>query len=145
MITMLAGATLALAPQPAPAADAPGASAAPYVFTPDAAAQAALADLAAGPDAGARSTALESVRTLDAADRPALLRNLAAFTRDAQTTRGGMVAGAVIRELAIPADDVVTALVPLLDTADADLRAEAANMLGTYEDRSASRAPDFSR
>lgn len=136
--------TILLCVTPALAADAEQ-IAQPFDFAPEPATQATLAEFAAAPDATARSSALTAIRALDASDRPALIRNLAAFAHDATSTRDAMVAGAVIRALDIPDNDVVRALVPLLDVADAELAAQAANMLGAFEGKSATRAPDFSR
>jgi hypothetical protein len=122
-----------------------GADAAPeQEFTPEPAIQAALAQWAAADAPVARDAAVARVRQLDSANRAELVRNLIFFTLDAQTTREGMVAGAVVKELTIPPRDVIDAVIPLLDTRDDKLKAQAANILGGYEDRSADRPPNYS-
>ncbi|MCB9851141.1 MAG: hypothetical protein H6817_10615 [Phycisphaerales bacterium] len=103
-----------------------------------------LRTIASTEDAGAKQTAWDRIRQADTADRTALLQQLAIFTTTADNERDALLAGTVIREFKIPDDTVVQALVPLLESDDASLKAQVGNMLGGYEDRSADRPPNFS-
>lgn len=113
-------------------------------FTPDPAVGTALADLASAADSAEREAAWQRIQALDRSDRGELIRGLVYFTRDAQSTRAGMIAGTVIAELEIAPRTVIEALVPMLESTDDSLIAQVARVLSQYEDVSAARPPDYS-
>jgi hypothetical protein len=115
---------------------------------PDPAVHAALSSLANAPDDSARRGAWEQVRAAANADRTAFIQGLVHFARDAKETPGAMpgamVSGAVIKELELSPREVIRAVVPLLESTDEAVKAQAANLLGGYEQLAADRTPDFS-
>jgi hypothetical protein len=72
-----------------------------------------------------------------------LVRQLFLTAQEATDTREAMLFGWVVAALPIPDRDVVGALVPLLESTDAKLRAEVGNVLSEYEDRSLDRGASF--
>lgn len=64
--------------------------------------------------------------------------------RHAGEPRSRAVVGQILRRLAAPKRVVVTSLVTHLDDRDAAIRGDAREMLKGYENRSATRPPDFS-
>jgi hypothetical protein len=73
-----------------------------------------------------------------------LVPQLVLLAEESRDTRTGMLPGVIVERLAIPAADVVAALVPLLASEDPARRAQLARMLAHYEDHSLERGADFS-
>ncbi len=92
----------------------------------------------------ARQTALADLRALDQQRRPHLLQQVVLHVTQNDGPRTTLGAGALLAELAIADMEAVRALTPLLDDADAQVRKQAGNILGGYEDASAERPPDYS-
>ena len=126
-----------IGPAPATADDATAA------VTTDVAAQKAIDAVASTRDETQSQAAWQQVRARYAADQTALLQQLVLYSANATNAREKIVAGAVIDELDVPERTVVRAIVPLLDSEDAAVRRQTANVLGNYEDASAGRPPNF--
>lgn len=85
--------------------------------------------------------------TLEASAGPGhgrLVPQLFLFSRRATDTREAMFFGVVRRELRLPDEHIVRALVPLLEAPDTALRRDLGGVLSEYEGRSAERGADFS-
>lgn len=111
---------------------------------PDAAMQAGIRRLLAAQSAEDQRAALEALRAGAGAEHGLLVPQLFLFTRQATDTRDAMLLGFVLERLAIPDEHVVRALVPLLESGDAGVRAALGNVLSEYEHRSVDRGADFS-
>ena len=107
----------------------------------DRALQETIRSLAAPKSAGEQRTALDNLR---AVEHERLVPQLFLFSETARDTRDAMAMGFVLHELAIPPRDVIAALVPMLETADAARRQALGNVLSEYEDRSVDRGASFS-
>ncbi len=122
---------------------ADGSDASPDAYAPIESMQSVFAE-ATDSDTASRSASWDRIREFDAANRKALIQQLALFGSDAKTTAKSMLAGAVIKEFAMTESDVVGALVPMLAVDDEAVQKTVAGMLAAYEDRSATRPADFS-
>jgi hypothetical protein len=111
---------------------------------PDPAFQAAVASVVRAADEQQQRAALGRLRAMDDAAREQLIRQLVYYSSHAANTKDAMAAGAVIHWLGIPDSAVVSALVPLLDTPDADMRRSARGILRGFESWTAGHRPDFS-
>jgi hypothetical protein len=87
---------------------------------------------------------LASLRRIGGADPSALVLQLFLFSKDATDTREAMAFGGLADLLRIPAQDIVAALVPLLESSDPALRRSVGDVLSEFEHRSAERGADFS-
>ena len=72
-----------------------------------------------------------------------LVPQLLLFKEQSRSTREGMLFGAVVEQLHIPAADIVAGLVPLFEGADATRRAALGGVLSEFEDRSIDRGANF--
>ena len=88
-------------------------------------------------------SALNTLRNIGGADFQDLVPQLFLFSKDATDTREGMAFGGLVDQLRIPDMAIVRALVPLLESADRELRREIGNVLSEFEDRSVDRPPSF--
>src|SRR5262245_14387984 len=122
-------------------AQQPGSSGLP---SPDPALQAGLRQVLAARDPTEQRAALELLRAGAGPAHARLVPQLFLFLQEAHDTREGMLPGLVLKELAVPAGDVVGALAPLLEGADRPLRRALGRVLSQYEDRSVERGADFS-
>jgi hypothetical protein len=121
----------------------PAAQQATVLPRPDPALQAAIRKVTAPRDEADQASALAELRERAGPAHAALVPQLFLFSFGANDTREGMALGVVLDALAVPAGDVVRALVPLLESEDPAVRAEVGNVLSEYEDRSIERGPDF--
>jgi len=112
---------------------------------PDAAYQAALADVAAAPDRAGMDAAVSRVVSMNEGNLARLVPQLVwhAAKRPPSASAPSVV-GHVFKRLADVKHGVVAALAPLLDDADTAIREVTRDLLRGYEDRSALRPPDFS-
>jgi hypothetical protein len=93
-------------------------------------------------DSGARREAAAAIAgRLDPDSRLATVQQLFLFSAAARDTRAAMAFGLLRAELAIPADDVLRALVALLDDPDPTLQSALAGALAAFEDPSVERGP----
>jgi len=106
--------------------------------------QAGLRRLLDAPSAAEQRAAFELLRANAGAAHERLVPQLFRFLELATDTKEAMLAGVVLRELAVPPEHVIGALVPLFDGADAALRAALGGVLSEYERRDAERGADFS-
>src|SRR5262245_54030396 len=111
---------------------------------PDPAVQAGIRRLLAAASLEEQSAALDSLRAGAGAEHELLVQQLFLFSEHATDTREAMVLGVVLQRLAVPAQHVVRALVPLLESGDVALRAAVGNVLSEYEHLSVDRGADFS-
>lgn len=124
----------------APAFQAPGAG-----LTPDAELQAALRRLVESSSPDEQRAALQFVAANAGAAHQRLLPQLLLFKEQSQSTREGMLFGALVEQLRIPPQDIVAAFVPLLEGASASRRASIGGVLAEFEDRSIDRGANFDR
>ncbi|MSR62886.1 MAG: hypothetical protein EXS08_10630 [Planctomycetes bacterium] len=110
----------------------------------DATLQAGLQRLLDAPSAAEQRQAFEFLRANAGAAHARLVPQLFRLAQLATDTREAMLEGVVLAELQVPADDVIHALVPLFDGADAALRAALGGVLSEYEERSGEHGADFS-
>ncbi|MCP4247583.1 MAG: hypothetical protein GY778_11090 [bacterium] len=135
--TLTAVAAASAAVDDAPAADTP-------VIDPDPALQKVIATVMSPSDQRQQDSALDQLRTLGDAEPERLVRQSVYYSTQAATTRDAMAAGVIIRRLNVSDSDVITALIPLLETTGEKLGQSVRNILSGYEGRSAGRRPDFS-
>jgi hypothetical protein len=121
----------------------PAAQQATVLPRPDPALQAAIRRVTAPTDEADQTEALAELRERAGPAHAALVPQLFLFSFAASDTREGMAMGVVLDALAVPAGDVVRALVPLLESEDPAVHAEVGNALSEYEDRSIERGADF--
>jgi hypothetical protein len=105
--------------------------------------QAGLQRLLSATEEDEQRRALDALRASAGPGQERLVRQLFLTALEATDTREAMLFGWVVAALPIPAQDVVGALVPLLESTDAKLRAEVGNALSEYEDRSLDRGASF--
>ena len=79
-------------------------------------------------------SALGALRTRAGEENAILIRQLFLFMRQSTTTKEAMAFGAIREALEIPDEHVIRALEPLLDGADAALRAELDDVLSEFQD-----------
>ncbi|MEQ1895346.1 MAG: hypothetical protein ABL998_22635, partial [Planctomycetota bacterium] len=91
-----------------------------------------------------RTAAFEFLRANAGARHVRLVQQLLLWSERSRDTDTGMLPGIVHAELAIPAADVVEALLPLLASEDPARRAELAGVLSEFEDHDLLRGADFS-
>jgi len=111
---------------------------------PDPAVQGGIRRLLDAKDEGEQRAALGLLESKAGNEHELLVPQLFLFSAQATDTRDAMAFGVVLRELDIPADHVVRALVPLLESDDPDVREELGNVLSEYEHLSVDRGADFS-
>lgn len=114
-------------------------------ITPDDTFQAALADLFNAPDKAVFSRQADQLLALRAGDSKQLVAQLLWFAaQHHQDARTKAFVGNVLVRLSAPKHIIVAALAPQLDNRDETVRGMAQELLKSYEDRSATRVPDFS-
>jgi hypothetical protein len=109
----------------------------------DARMQAAFDRIAVAGDAEGRRAAF-GVMTVPVQDRPETVRQLVVYAARAGGMQPAQVFAAVSDERNLSDQEIVAAIIPMLELADGQHRTQAINVLGQYENRSASRPPDFS-
>lgn len=110
---------------------------------PDPALQAGIRRLLAAASPEDQRLALEALRAGAGPAHELLVPQLFLFSAQATDTREAMLLGIVLQRLAIPAEHVIRALVPLLESPDGALRRDIGNVLSEYEQRSVERGADF--
>src|SRR5262245_12708593 len=111
---------------------------------PDPAVQGGIRRFLDAKDEGEQRAALELLGSKAGNEHQLLVPQLFLFSTKATDTRDAMVFAVVLRELSIPRDHVIRALVPLLESDDPDVREELGNVLSEYEHISVDRGADFS-
>ena len=111
---------------------------------PDPALQAGIRRLVAAASPDEQHRALDALRAEGGGAHERLVPQLLLFSREARDTKEAMVLGFVLRQLAVPAEHVLRALVPLLESPDVELRADVGGVLSEYEHLSPDRGADFS-
>jgi hypothetical protein len=99
---------------------------------PDATLQAGLRRLLDAPNEVEQRQAFEFLRANAGTAHERLVPQLFRLLVLATDTRDAMLAGVVLAELDVPSEHVIGALVPLLDGADAGLRAALGGVLSGY-------------
>jgi len=126
-----------------PALGAPAASTPD--LAPDGVFQAAIArvEKAVTPDDARQQ--MDALLSLGERDQANLIGQLLWYSaRHVGDRRARAMVGRAFRQIAAPKDVVVTALVAHMDDRDAAVRSDVRELLKKYEDRSATRPPDFS-
>lgn len=111
---------------------------------PDLELQRGLARLLASDTQATRTEAFEFLRSNAGAKHARLVQQLMVWSERSRDTDTGMLPGIVQAELALPATDVVEALLPLLASEESARRALVAGVLAQYEDQDVLRGADFS-
>lgn len=111
---------------------------------PDPALQGGLERLLESDTPATRAAAFESLRANAGAGHARLVQQLMLWSERSRDTDTGMLPGIVHAELAIPATDVVEALLPLLASDEPARRAAVARVLSEFEDHDNLRGADFS-
>jgi hypothetical protein len=107
--------------------------------------QAALTDLFSEPDKATFDGQVDQLLKLRVGDSRQLILQLLWFAaQHPQDKRTKPFVGHVLRRIDAPKDAIVTALAPHLDNRDASVQGMVRDLLRGYEDRSATRPPDFS-
>ena len=114
------------------------------LLRPDPAVQAGIRRLLDAQSPDEQRAALAALEAGAGPEHRLLVQQLFLFTRAATDTREAMILGVVLARLDVPGEHVVGALVPLLESGDAELRAALGNVLSEYEHRSVDRGADFS-
>jgi len=110
---------------------------------PDPELQRGLERLLASDTPATRAAAFDFLRANAGARHARLVPQLMLWSERSRETDTGMLPGIVQAELAIPAEDVVAALVPMLASEDPARRAALGRVLSEYEDHDNLRGADF--
>jgi len=110
---------------------------------PDPVLQDRLRALLAADTAEEQARLLEALRTGAGAGNAHLVQQLLLFSEASRSTREAMLFGFVRARLPLANEEIVNALVPLLEGAHAPRRASIAGVLSEFEDLSAERGVDF--
>ncbi|MEE8169257.1 MAG: hypothetical protein V3T70_01800, partial [Phycisphaerae bacterium] len=78
------------------------------------------------------------------ADPRHFVERICGYARSHANVKSGMLFGVLVRDLRIPDQAVILATLPLLESADEEIRTDAIGILAQYERASARQAPDFS-
>ncbi|MBI5764466.1 MAG: hypothetical protein HZA51_13170 [Planctomycetes bacterium] len=114
-------------------------------ITPDNACQASLANLFSTTDKPAFNRQVDQIIAGQGDDGRQVVPQLVWYAaRHQQETRTKAFVGQVLARIAAPKSVIVEALVPHLDNKDAAIRGIVKELLVGYEDRSATRPPDYS-
>lgn len=114
-------------------------------IAPDASIQSSLANLASAPDRSAFNRQVDQLIERQSDDGRPLIPQLVWYAaRHQQETRTKAFVGRVLASIATPKNVIVEALAPHLDNNDVAIRGIVRELLMNYEDRSATRPPDFS-
>lgn len=114
-------------------------------IAPDDAYQAALTDLFNAPDKAAFNRQADQFFALRAGDTRQVVAQLLWFAaRHHDKARTKAFVGKVLTRLEAPKDVIVVGLAPHLDNREENVRVMVQELLTGYEDRSATRQPDFS-
>lgn len=111
--------------------------------TPEPELQRGFERLLASDTPASRAAAFEFLRANAGARHARLVPQLMLWSERSRETDTGMLPGIVHAELAIPAEDVVAALVPLLASEDPARRAALGRVLSQFEDHDLLRGADF--
>src|SRR5262245_28164828 len=128
----------------APSGDAQQETEREPLLRPDPAVQANIRRLLAAASPEEQRAVLEVLRAGAGAEHEILVPQLFLFSQQATDTREAMVLGVVLQRLAVPAQHVVRALVPLLESGDTKTRAAVGSVLSEYEHLSIDHGADFS-
>ncbi|HKQ47912.1 MAG TPA: hypothetical protein VJZ71_07585 [Phycisphaerae bacterium] len=114
-------------------------------ITPDDTYQVALSKLFNAPDKSSFNVQADQLPALGEGDVQKLIPQLLWFAaQHHQDTRTHAFVGRVLSRLSAPKEVIVDALAPQLDNRDDTVTAMVQDLLRGYEDRSATRPPDFS-
>jgi hypothetical protein len=114
-------------------------------IAPDVAIQAALSELFKSPDKAAFERDIGRVRELTPGDETQLISQLLWFAaRRQEDARTKPFVGQVLTRSTLSRHEIMAALAPHLDNRDDAIQSMAKELLRGYEDRSATRPPDFS-
>jgi hypothetical protein len=113
------------------------------LLPPDPAMQAGFRRVLAAESAEEQRRELAALRASAGPAHGLLVPQLFLFSSRSRDTREAMLLAFVLAELRIPGEDVIRALVPLLETDDRALRTQIGNVLSEYEHRSIDRGADF--
>lgn len=114
-------------------------------IAPDASIQASLANLASAPDRSAFNRQVDQLIERQSDDGRPLIPQLVWYAAShREEARSKAIVGHVLARITTPKNIIVEALAPHLANKDVAIRGIVGELLANFEDRSATRPPDFS-
>ncbi len=142
--------TLVLAIALSPAAmsraqdDTPPAPGQPVRIEPDARYQATIEAIARAAGKEQLDARLDELKVLVGGDHAAVMQQALHYLAHAKDPRDQPAVGLILKRLEVPAHSAVAVLAPQMANVNTAISGKARELLRHYEDRSASRPPDFS-